>query len=97
MSILSILFSKWALGYINVHTTRGDGYYGWQEHAPYDGIIVTAVTDTIPPPLVAQLKNNGRMIIPIGSPNMPQNLVLLKKIITERHRRYRFYPFGLCL
>lgn len=65
--------------YTNVHTKLGDGYYGWDEYAPYDGIMVTAVSEKVPPPLVEQLKNNGRMIIPIGTEYSPQNLVLLTK------------------
>lgn len=55
-----------ALGYTNVFVTQGDGYYGWTEHAPYDAIIVTAAPDHLPQPLVAQLKEGGRLVIPIG-------------------------------
>ena len=53
------------LGYNNVHVKAGDGYKGWPEHAPFDGIIVTAAPDHIPQPLVEQLKEGGRMVIPV--------------------------------
>jgi len=67
------------LGYQNVEVRVGDGYYGWEEHAPFDGIIVTAAASHIPPPLTKQLKPGGRMIIPVGSPFMTQQLMLVKK------------------
>jgi protein-L-isoaspartate(D-aspartate) O-methyltransferase len=67
------------LGYQNVEARVGDGYYGWEEHAPFDGIIVTAAASHIPPPLTKQLKPGGRMIIPVGSPFMTQQLMLVKK------------------
>jgi protein-L-isoaspartate(D-aspartate) O-methyltransferase len=67
------------LGYHNVEVRVGDGYYGWEEHAPFDGIIVTAAASHIPPPLTKQLKPGGRMIIPVGSPFMTQQLMLVKK------------------
>jgi len=54
------------LGYDNVHCKEGDGYYGWPEHAPFDGIIVTAAPDHVPQPLREQLAVGGRMVIPIG-------------------------------
>ena len=56
-----------------------DGYYGWEEHSPFDAIIVTASASHIPPPLIAQLKPGGRMVIPIGSPFMTQQLLLVEK------------------
>ncbi|HYE34472.1 protein-L-isoaspartate(D-aspartate) O-methyltransferase [Methylocaldum sp.] len=67
------------LGYANVETKTGDGYYGWPEHAPFDAIIVTAAPTQIPPPLVQQLKPGGRMIIPVGGQFLPQYLVLVEK------------------
>ena len=66
------------LGYLNVKVLTGDGYKGWPEHAPFDGIIVTCAPDHIPQPLVDQLKDGGEMIIPVGSPGM-QELFLLRK------------------
>jgi protein-L-isoaspartate(D-aspartate) O-methyltransferase len=66
------------LGYGNVEVRKGNGYYGWPEHAPYDKIMVTAAADLIPPPLLAQLKPGGRMVIPTGIPDR-QTLVLVEK------------------
>jgi protein-L-isoaspartate(D-aspartate) O-methyltransferase len=66
------------LGYQNAHVLHGDGFRGWPEHAPYDAIVVTCAPDKIPPDLVAQLKDGGRMIIPVGG-GMHQELVLLRK------------------
>lgn len=65
------------LGYHNVHIRQGDGYRGWPEHAPFDAIVVTCAPDKVPPDLVAQLREGGRMIIPVGS--MEQQLVFLRK------------------
>jgi protein-L-isoaspartate(D-aspartate) O-methyltransferase len=56
------------LGYNNIEVRIGNGYYGWPEHGPYDRIIVTAACELIPPPLLAQLKPGGRMVIPTGIP-----------------------------
>jgi protein-L-isoaspartate(D-aspartate) O-methyltransferase len=67
------------LGYDNIETLHGDGYYGWEEHAPFDAIVVTAAASHIPPPLLGQLKNGGRMVIPVGSAFMVQQLVLVEK------------------
>jgi protein-L-isoaspartate(D-aspartate) O-methyltransferase len=66
------------LGYRNVEIGVGNGYYGWSAHAPFDKIIVTAAPDLIPPPLIAQLKPGGRMVIPTGIPDK-QQLVVLEK------------------
>jgi protein-L-isoaspartate(D-aspartate) O-methyltransferase len=67
------------LGYSTVQTRIGDGYYGWEEHAPFDAIIVTAAAGAIPPPLVQQLKPGGRMVIPVGSLFLTQQLMLVHK------------------
>jgi protein-L-isoaspartate(D-aspartate) O-methyltransferase len=66
-------------GYGAVHTRIGDGYYGWETAAPFDGVVVTAVASHIPPPLIKQLKPGGRMIIPVGAQFMTQYLVLVTK------------------
>jgi protein-L-isoaspartate(D-aspartate) O-methyltransferase len=68
-----------ALGYQRVHTRVGDGYYGWEDQAPFDAIMVTAAADHVPPPLIKQLKPGGRMLIPVGSRFMTQQLVLVEK------------------
>jgi protein-L-isoaspartate(D-aspartate) O-methyltransferase len=67
------------LGYGNVTVRHGDGYFGWEEHAPFDAIIVTAAAGHIPPPLLRQLKPGGRMCIPVGQPYFPQVLKLVRK------------------
>lgn len=66
------------LGYSNAHVKVGDGFQGWPEVAPFDAIIVTCAPDKVPPPLTKQLKDGGRMIIPVGS-GMDQQLYLLEK------------------
>ena len=71
-------------GYENVYTRVGDGYYGWEDCGPFDGIMVTAVGDHLPPPLIGQLKPDGRMIMPVGGPFVMQHLVLATKGIDER-------------
>lgn len=85
------------LGYDNVTVKLGDGYYGWEEHAPFDAIIVTAAASHVPPPLVQQLRPGGRMIIPVGGRFMTQQLLLLEKtvdgeIITRQIAAVRFVP-----
>jgi protein-L-isoaspartate(D-aspartate) O-methyltransferase len=66
------------LGYKNVHLKIGDGYQGWPEAAPFDAIIVTCAPDKVPQPLVDQLKDGGRMVIPVGD-KFAQQLYLLEK------------------
>ena len=66
------------LGYKNIHVKIGDGYLGWEEHAPFDGIIVTCAPTHVPEPLKEQLAENGTMIIPVGS-GYGQDLVILQK------------------
>jgi protein-L-isoaspartate(D-aspartate) O-methyltransferase len=68
-----------ALHLSNVRTIAGDGYFGLPEEAPFDCIMITAAVDHIPPPLLNQLKNNGKLILPLGNPFSYQNLVLVTK------------------
>ena len=85
------------LGYSRVKTREGDGYYGWQEEAPFDAIVVTAAASHIPPPLIRQLKPGGVMMIPVGSRFLVQQLVLVSKneageITTRQILPVRFVP-----
>ena len=66
------------LGYSNAHVKTGDGYQGWPDVAPFDAIIVTCAPDKVPQPLTEQLKENGRMIVPVGT-GLDQQLFLLEK------------------
>lgn len=66
------------LGYNNVTVRAGDGYAGWPEHAPFDGIIVTAAAEKIPTPLLQQLKPGGKLVIPVGAKNGYQELMLVE-------------------
>lgn len=85
------------IGYRNVYVKLGDGFFGWEEHAPFDAIVVTAAAEFIPPPLIAQLKEGGKMIIPVGSPFLVQTLILVEKkngkITTQNLMPVRFVPF----
>lgn len=67
------------LGYKNIKTKYADGYFGWEEYAPFDAIIITASANHIPPPLIKQLKDGGRLIIPLGSTLYYQVLTLAEK------------------
>lgn len=67
------------LGYHNVEVKEGDGSLGWAEHAPFDGIIVTAAAPAIPPALIDQLKPGARLVIPLGQPHLSQSLMLIEK------------------
>jgi len=85
------------LGYTNITTKLGDGYFGWEEHGPFDAIVVTAAASHVPPPLIEQLKPGGRMVIPVGGRFMTQTLLLLEKtedgeVITRQHGAVRFVP-----
>jgi len=85
------------LGYDNTQVRIGDGYYGWQDAAPFDAIIVTAAASHIPPPLIQQLKPGGHMVIPVGSRFMVQQLLLVEKgqsnrITTRQILPVRFVP-----
>ncbi len=85
------------LDFDNVTTRIADGYYGWEDHAPYDVIIVTAASGSIPPPLIQQLKPGGRMVIPVGGAFMTQQLMLVEKdhagkVKTRQILPVRFVP-----
>ena len=85
------------LNYKNIEVKIGDGYAGWKEHAPFDAIIVTAAAPYIPAPLKEQLKDGGRMIIPVGSSDEEQQLMLIEKSGNKYKSRsmmpVRFVPF----
>jgi protein-L-isoaspartate(D-aspartate) O-methyltransferase len=67
------------LGYRNVTVRHGDGYQGWREHAPFDAIIITASAERIPLPLIEQLKEGGRLVMPLGTTHSVQTLILATK------------------
>ncbi|RJP34505.1 MAG: protein-L-isoaspartate(D-aspartate) O-methyltransferase [Phycisphaerales bacterium] len=79
-------------GYKEVHSRFGDGYHGWPEHAPYDGIIVTCAAGHLPPPLWEQLAPGGRIVIPIGSPKEVQRLVVIEKDAEGRRTSRTIMP-----
>ena len=85
------------LGYNNVNVKIADGYFGWPEHGPYDAIVVTAAAEFVPPPLIEQLREGGKIVIPIGAPFMNQNLMLIekngKRITTKNLMPVAFVPF----
>jgi protein-L-isoaspartate(D-aspartate) O-methyltransferase len=84
------------LGCTNVVVKNADGYFGWKEKGPFDGIVVTAAAEYIPPPLVAQLKDGGVLIIPVGTPFLVQTLMLVEKrgkeVTTRSLIPVRFVP-----
>lgn len=86
------------LGYQNIKVKQADGYHGWEEKAPFDAIVVTAASEFIPPPLIKQLKEGGKMVIPVGAPFTAQHLMLVEKrkngkIKTSNLLPVRFVPF----
>ena len=84
------------LGYQNVKVKQGDGYFGWPSYAPFDAIIITCAANQIPPPLTKQLKEGGRLIIPLGSTLFHQTLTLITKVKGELEVKHisgvRFVP-----
>ena len=74
------------LGYDNVSVKVGDGYLGWPECGPFDAIIVTAALDHVPPPLIEQLKVDGRLVMPLGPAHAPQQLTVIEKIAPSETR-----------
>lgn len=85
------------LSYTSAHVRAGDGYLGWPEAAPFDGVIVTAAADHVPRPLIDQLAKDGRLVMPVGEPGWIQQLVVLEKTTAgELERRHvmpvRFVP-----
>lgn len=85
------------LGYTNINFRIGDGYQGWKEQSPFDAIIVTAAAEKVPQPLIDQLKEGGKMVIPVGPEGKVQDLLLLEKskgqIKTTNLGPVRFVPF----
>lgn len=85
------------LGYTNIICKYGDGYQGWKEYAPFDIIMVTAAAEEIPQPLIDQLAENGKLVIPVGPPSAVQELILLVKrngkTTSRRLTFVRFVPF----
>jgi protein-L-isoaspartate(D-aspartate) O-methyltransferase len=83
------------LGYASVRTRLGDGHEGWPEEAPFDVILVTAAPELVPPALVAQLAEDGRLVIPVGEPDAQELLVLRRSqgaLVEERVAPVRFVP-----
>src|ERR1044071_242460 len=85
-------------GYKNISYKVGDGYHGWPEHPPFDGIVVTAAAPLVPPKLVEQLKPGGRLVIPVGPTDKLQELIVVDKqtngtVIKKSVMPVRFVPF----
>jgi len=85
------------LNYDNILVKNADGYHGWEEKGPFDAIVVTAAAEFVPPPLIKQLKEGGKMIIPVGTPFTTQQLLFVEKkggkIKTKNLMFVRFVPF----
>ena len=81
-----------SLGYRNIRCRTGDGYLGWPEAAPFDGIIVTCAPDHIPPPLIEQLAVGGRMVIPIIYSTTVQELLLVEKLANGKLKKTNLIP-----
>ncbi len=81
-----------SLGYRNIRCRTGDGYLGWPEAAPFDGIIVTCAPDHIPPPLIEQLAVGGRMVIPISYSTTVQDLLLVEKLANGKLKKTNLIP-----
>ncbi len=79
-----------ALGYLAIQMRSGDGYFGWPTAMPFDAILVTAAPDHVPPPLTQQLKDGGRMVVPVGPPGFVQTLW----VITKRGDQLNFENLG---
>jgi protein-L-isoaspartate(D-aspartate) O-methyltransferase len=79
------------LGYSNVHVKQGDGYKGWPEQAPFDGVILTAAPPDLPQPLIDQLKPGGVLVAPVGA-NMDQHLIVVEKTMDGKTRRRSVFP-----
>ncbi|MDP7555215.1 MAG: protein-L-isoaspartate(D-aspartate) O-methyltransferase, partial [Nitrospinota bacterium] len=77
------------LGYNTTKLKYGDGYFGWEEYAPFDAIIITAAANHIPPPLIKQLKTGGRLILPLGNTTLYQTLTLITK--SEKDLKVRHF------
>ena len=80
------------LGYTNIETKTGDGYYGWPECGPFDGIMVTAAASHVPPPLLEQLKPGARMVIPVGGPFVTQHMTIVTKLPDGRFATRQTLP-----
>jgi protein-L-isoaspartate(D-aspartate) O-methyltransferase len=86
------------LGYDNVRVRAGDGYHGWPDCGPFDAVVVTAALDHVPPPLIAQLKVGGRLVMPLGPVHATQRLTAVEKVAPGRTTTrsvilVRFVPF----
>src|SRR5262249_50036054 len=86
------------LAYDNVSVRLGDGYVGWPDCGPFDAIVVTAALVELPPPLIEELKEGGRLVMPVGSAYTSQNLTVVEKIgsgkmTTRAVAPVRFVPF----